>query len=93
MKVTLGSTRTLELQSSLKTCPKCGGKKELIIDMAGEKRKVPCLCKCEAEERDKLKELDERKQKILRLEKLRSHSLMGKQFESCTFQNLILDYL
>ncbi|WP_077369688.1 ATP-binding protein [Anaerosalibacter sp. Marseille-P3206] len=90
-KVALGSTRTLESQYKLKTCPKCGGNKEFILTIGGEERKVPCLCKCEAEERDKLKELDERKQKILRLERLRSHSLMGKQFESCTFQNFEID--
>lgn len=91
MKTALGSTKISESKSSLKVCSKCGSKKELIIDIAGEKRKVPCLCKCEAEERDKLKELDERKQKILRLEKLRNHSLMGKQFESCTFENFEID--
>lgn len=91
MKKTLASTKILASRSDIETCPKCGGKKELIVDIAGEKRKVPCLCKCEAEKRGKQEEKEEQKQKIMRLEKLRSHSLMGKQFESCTFKNFEID--
>jgi DNA replication protein DnaC len=87
----LGSMKISESQYKLKTCPKCGGNKEFILTIAGEKRKVPCLCKCEAEKRDKLAELEKQKQKIMRLEKLRSHSLMGKQFENCTFENFEVD--
>ena len=91
MKIALHSTRTSELQSDIKICHKCGSKKEIIIDIAGETRRVPCLCKCEAEKRDKLQEIEEQKQKIMRLEKLRSHSLMGKQFSNCTFENFEID--
>ncbi len=91
MKVALGSTKISESQSNVKTCPKCGGKKELIVNIAGEGRKVPCLCHCESEKYERLQETEEQKQKMLRLEKLRSHSLMGKQFENCTFENFELN--
>jgi len=87
----LGSTRILEFQSDIKICPKCGGKKELIIDIAGEKRKIPCLCRCESEEYESLQEIEEQRQKIYRLEKLRSHSLMGEQFKKCNFANFKID--
>ncbi|MCF6461472.1 AAA family ATPase [Clostridium sp. Cult3] len=87
MGKTLGSTETLGSQSNIKTCSECGGKKELIINIAGIEKKVPCLCHCESAEYKRLQEIEEQKQKMLRLEKLRSHSLMGKQFESCTFEN------
>ncbi len=87
MKIALHSTKTSELQSDIEICTKCGSKKELVINISGETRKVPCLCKCESEKRDKLQKIEEQRQKIIRLEKLRSYSLMGKQFESCTFEN------
>lgn len=91
MKAALDSTKISESQYKLITCPKCGGKKELVIEIAGEKRKVPCLCKCESEEYKKLKGIEEQKEKIIRLEKLRSYSLMGKQFEQCTFKKFEID--
>lgn len=83
----LDSMKASESQSNLKTCPECGGKKELIINIAGVEKRVPCLCHCESAEYKRLQEIEEQKQKMLRLEKLRSHSLMGRQFESCTFEN------
>ena len=91
MKIALHSTKTSELQSDIEICTKCGSKKELVINISGETRKVPCLCKCESEKRDKLQKIEEQRQKIIRLEKLRSYSLMGKQFESCTFENFQID--
>ncbi len=87
MKATLDNMKISESQSNTKTCLECGNRKELIINIAGVEKKVPCLCHCESAEYKKLKEIEEQKQKMLRLEKLRGHSLMGKQFEKCTFQN------
>lgn len=87
MKATLDNMKISELQSDIKICPKCGGKKELIINIVGVEKKVPCLCHCESTEYQRLQEIEEKKQMMLRLEKLKSHSLMGEQFESCTFKN------
>ena len=56
MKV-LDNMQTSESSSDsdeLKTCPECGGKKEVLIEIFGAKRKVACLCTCETEERDRL---------------------------------------
>lgn len=75
----------------LKVCPKCGGKKEVLIEIFGAERKVSCLCPCEVEERDRLEEIEKRKQRMHRLENLRKYSLMGKQFKDCTFKNFKID--
>jgi len=87
MKTILGNTKTLESKYDIKVCPDCGDKKEIVIEIVGEMKKVPCLCYCEARKRDKQQEIEEQKQRMHRLEKLRNHSLMGKQFENCIFAN------
>ena len=87
MKTTLDNMKMSESQSNIKICPKCGGKKELIINIAGIEKKVPCMCYCESAEYNRLQEIEEQKQRMMRLERLRSYSLMGKQFEQCTFDN------
>lgn len=72
-------------------CEKCHTRKSVIIDLLGQKRKMPCMCKCES---DKLKEqelIEENKQKQMRLDKLKVNSLMDKKFEQCTFQNWQMD--
>lgn len=87
MKTTLDNMKMSESQSNIKICPKCGGKKELIINIAGIEKKVPCMCYCESAEYNRLQEIEEQKQRMMRLERLRNYSLMGKQFEQCTFDN------
>ncbi len=49
------------------------------------------MCKCEKQKYNQLKKEEERKQKIIRLERLRKYSLMDKQFEQCTFENFEVD--
>lgn len=75
----------------LKICPKCGGRKEVFIEIFGAKRKVSCLCPCEAKERDRLAEIEKQKQQMHRLENLKKYSLMGKQFKNCIFENFKID--
>ena len=75
----------------LKVCSKCGGKKEVYVEIFGAKRKVSCLCPCEAKERDRLAEIEERKQRMQRLEDLKKYSLMDKQFKNCIFENFKID--
>lgn len=77
--------------SELKTCPECGGKKEVMIEVFGARRKVSCLCPCEAAERNRLIEIEKQEQRMCRLENLRKYSLMGKRFKECTFENFKVD--
>src|SRR5690554_6649179 len=84
-------TRMQASDSPLKTCSNCNSPKEAIIEAFGRKIKVPVMCKCEEQKYNQLKEEEERKQKIMRLERLRKYSLMDKQFEQCTFKNFEVD--
>ncbi len=77
--------------SVLKICKNCQSPKESIVEAFGRKIKVPVMCRCEEEKYNKMKEEEIVQEKLHRLERLRSHSLMGKQFESCTFENFEVD--
>lgn len=82
---------TQESGSAMKICKTCNTPTESIIEAFGKKIKVPIMCKCEEEKWDKMKKQEAIQEKLSRLEKLRSHSLMGKQFEQCTFENFEVD--
>lgn len=82
---------TQESESVTRICKNCKTPKETIIEAFGKKIKVPIMCKCEEEKYNKYKEQEAVQDKIYRLEKLRNYSLMGKQFESCTFENFEID--
>jgi len=75
----------------LKICKNCKTPKESIIEAFGKKIKVPIMCRCEVEKWHKMKEEEVIQEKLHRLERLRSHSIMGKQFENCTFENFEID--
>ena len=72
-------------------CEKCHTKKSVILEVFGEIKKIPCLCKCQSEKLKQLEQLEENRQKQYRLNKLKINSLMDKKFEQCTFQNWQLD--
>lgn len=82
---------TKDLDSPLKICDKCKGKKELIVDMLGQKMKVPVMCGCEAQEYKDYQEEQQKKENMLKLEKLRDHSLMDSKFSECNFNNFEVD--
>lgn len=80
------NTQELELNSD-DYCPKCKGKRRMIINILGKDRKVPVLCPCKKEEYERQRLIDENKEKQYRLRRLREHSLMDESFKSCTFEN------
>lgn len=69
----------------LAKCSKCGGNREVEIEIIGEKKIVPCLCKCLKEKRDreqKQKKIDERKSEIARM-----RQGFSDEFKNNTFEN------
>ncbi|ADQ06103.1 AAA ATPase central domain protein [Caldicellulosiruptor hydrothermalis 108] len=72
-------------------CPVCGSKLWTEVEIFGVIRKLPCACECQKQEYEKQQQLQEAREKTLRLERLRSFSLMDKKFESCTFENFKID--
>ena len=63
----------------------------MVVEMLGRKMKVPVMCECESEEYDKGQELQRKKEQMLRLEKLRKHSLMDNKFKNCNFEAFEVD--
>lgn len=69
------------------TCSKCGEPTRFEIDMMGTQKTVKINCSCD---RKRIKEQEERQQHIdemALLNKLRSVSIMDKDFDKSTFQN------
>lgn len=82
---------TQDLDSVLKICKSCQGRQEMIVEVLGTKIKVGVLCKCQAEKYEKEKELEAKKEAMLKLERLRKHSLMDNKFKNCNFENFEID--
>jgi len=66
-------------------CEVCGKPRYVILDVLGQEKKFPCKCECEMiayEEEERIREGNERQ---IRIDKLRSHSLMDKNFWESDF--------
>lgn len=59
--------------------------------MLGKKMTVSVMCGCQQKEWEKRKEEEIQKEKQIRLDRLRSYSLMDSKFLKCTFNNYELD--
>lgn len=72
-------------------CPVCGSKLWTEVEIFGVIRKLPCTCECQKREYERQQQLQEARERALRLERLRNFSLMDKKFESCTFENFTVE--
>ena len=84
-------TRMQVSDSALKICSNCKTPKEAIVEAFGRKFKVPVMCKCEEEKYNRQKEEAEKRERMMRLERLRNYSLIDAKFEQCTFENFEVD--
>ena len=66
-------------------CSECGTNRYVDVELLGKIKRVPCLCKCQAEKNKKQAEDEKNREQQKRLERLKLNSLMDKQFEKCTF--------
>lgn len=63
----------------------------MIRDVLGKQMKLPIMCECEVKEYNDYKLQQEKKEQMLKLEKLRDHSMMDKKFKKCTFEKFEVD--
>ena len=66
-------------------CGKCNTPKQVYIEYFG--KAMPTPCKCRQEQLQKEKEREEKMKKALKIKELREASLLGKRFESASFEN------
>ena len=69
-------------------CPKCGTSKRCKVTnpFTGKEQTVPCLCRCEAEERDAQEERAREEERRRRVERARAASFDGADYSRCRFE-------
>lgn len=70
-----------------KVCSKCGEPLYKIIEILGQKRRVPRMCKCRKEEYEKEQERQQNIERQMNVKKLIANSLMDSKFRESTFEN------
>ena len=81
------AANTTGLDSTLMTCAKCGEETHIVRDTPFGRKKLPVACKCKRAEYDKAREEEAKREKQIKLRRLKEYSLMDKMFETCTFEN------
>ena len=79
-----------DVQNSEKSddiCSICGQKFRREAIICGIKYSFNVMCKCEQEKQDKEKKQQEMLDKLRRIEKLKSLSLLGERYKNVTFEN------
>lgn len=70
----------------LLVCGKCGMRKQKRVELFGIRKTVPVVCECRAGQLRREAEEQERKERELTLDKMRSMSLMSEKFRGATFE-------
>lgn len=95
IKETVKMTHTLGLgsdsDSEIEICPVCRKPLQTKVEILGVVRIVPVMCECKKREYEEEEKRREVEQQRLRLERLRSYSLMDEKFRECTFENFLVD--
>lgn len=93
MEANLQSSSKIEIQEDeyvkddVIYCNKCDTPRTTVVDFLGNKRVVRCICKCQAEARDKEEAMRKEIEKQVRLAKLQEASLLSNRYKHVTFDN------
>lgn len=74
-------------EDNLYYCGKCNTRKQTVVNLFGEERTVPCLCKCKAAERDAEIEADKERERFKRIMEMRNTGFPEKAMKNWTFEN------
>lgn len=70
-------------------CGVCGQAKQYHIQMGDFDRIVPCVCDCIKKEQQRQKEEEENREKMRRIQRLKSGSMMAGKFKDSRFESYI----
>ncbi len=93
MEANLQSSSKIEVQEDeyvkddVIYCNKCDTPRTTVVEVLGNKRVVRCICKCQAEARDKDEAMRKEIEKQVRLAKLQEASLLSNRYKHVTFDN------
>ena len=74
-------------EEGFKMCAKCHTRREALFEFQEKKKKVPCICKCQAEALNTEEENRKKEEKMRRVEQLRRTGFSDKSLAKCTFEN------
>lgn len=73
-------------EDGLLYCGKCHTKKQCQVEIFGQKRIVPCMCKCAAEKYNEEEADFQRRQKLLKIEQLRQSGFPDSDMQGWKFE-------
>ena len=74
-------------QKNLDVCPNCGANLRRSAVICGINYSFKILCKCESDKLKKAQEEQKNREKMRKIENLRSLSLLGERYKNVSFQN------
>ena len=74
-------------EDGLMRCTSCHGKRETIIEIFGQSRKVSCVCSCQQAAALAEDEAIEKRAKMRKIEEMRRTGFTDKKLMECTFEN------
>lgn len=74
-------------EDGLYYCGKCNTRKQTVVNLLGEDRLVPCICKCKKEELEAEKEADKQREQFNKVMRLRNTGFPEKAMREWTFEN------
>ena len=89
--IPMNTENTYEGEDGLLYCTKCHTRRCTKEPIAPFGKRMPVPCECMKEEDRKEKELEEQKEKLRKLDKLRGASLLGDRYKDTTFDKTDLD--
>ena len=93
MDLNLQSSSKIEIQEDeyveddVIYCNKCNTPRTTVIELFGNKKVVRCICKCQAEARDKEEEMHREIEKQIKIAKLQEASLLSARYKHVNFDN------
>ena len=66
-------------------CKNCNTARTTVVEMFGNKKVVRCICKCQAEKRDRDLKMQEEIDKQMRIARLQEASLLSDRYKNVTF--------
>lgn len=74
-------------EDNLYYCGKCNTRKQTVVNLFGEDRLVPCICKCRQEELEAEKEAEKQREQFNKVMRLRNTGFPEKAMREWTFEN------
>jgi len=67
-------------------CDRCGGARQKRLSFGDPPKTVPCLCRCQTEQRDSYRQLLREQEELDRFRRLRSAAMRDPALRKCTFE-------